>query len=379
MRQGFISRRRWLAACTTAAGAALLPRMPIGSVASASLPLGAPADWIQLNANENPYGLSTGALEALARAGRTASRYPDGREEEVGNALAALHRVKPEQIVLGCGSSEILRMADAAFLSGGRKVVAADPTFEAVLLYAGVMKVEAIRRPLTADFRHDLPAMAAACDPTTGLVYVCNPNNPTGTIVSRSEIAAFLEKVPRTATVLFDEAYHHFVEDSGYASALDLLDRHPNVVVARTFSKIYGLAGLRLGYAVASVENAGALRRHAAWNNVNAPALEVALHCLSEAGLVERERRRLNETRRWLCGELDRERRRYIPSHTNFLMIDAGGDVGPVIAAFRERGILVGRRFAAMPTWLRVSIGTREQMEKFLETWRQIVGERKAA
>ena len=233
--------------------------------------------------------------------------------------------------------------------------------------------------PLTADFRHDLPAMARACDARAGLVYVCNPNNPTGTIVTGDEFLAFLAQVPATTTVVVDEAYHHFVEAPAYRSALETIDRFPNVVVARTFSKIYGMAGMRLGYAVASAANAEALRAQASWSNANAAVLAAAVASLADEGLVARQRERLNGTRRWLCAELARDGRRIIPSEANFVMIDAGGDVKPLIAAFEARGIRVGRRFAALPTWLRVTIGTPEETRAFLEAFRAIVPARAAA
>jgi histidinol-phosphate aminotransferase len=379
MASRFFSRRSFFRASGAAAGAALLTPHPLGSVAQASLPLGVSDDFIQLNSNENPYGLSTKETAAFTRSGRVGARYPDGLEDEVRNAIAKHHGVAADQLVLGCGSSDILRMADAAMLAGGKEVVAAEPTFEAVLLYANVMQAAAVKVPQTADFRHDLPKMAAACGDRTGLVYVCNPNNPTGTIVRRQELGDFLAAVPPATAVLVDEAYHHFVEDPGYASALDFLDRHPNLIVARTFSKIYGMAGLRLGYAVSSPETAARLSRQAGWNNVNAPALSVALDGLADPDLVPTHKRRIAETRRWLYGALEREGRRYIPSQTNFLMIQVGSDVAPMIRAFRERRILVGRKFPSMPDWLRVSIGTRGEMEAFLTALRAVVPAHAAA
>jgi len=246
-------------------------------------------------------------------------------------------------------------MADTAYLGSDRSVVAAEPTFEAVLGYADVLRSRAVKVPQTPDFRHDLPKMAAACDAMTGVVYVCNPNNPTGTIVSGEELAALVAGVPRSAMILVDEAYADFVEAPAYRSALELLPKAPNVIVARTFSKIFGLAGMRLGYAVASPEVIRALDRRASWDNVNAAVLSAALACLADPGLVERRRKELNDTRRWLCAELDRDARRYIPSHANFVMIDVHGDVEPVIRAFRERQILVGRKFPSMARWLRIS------------------------
>jgi histidinol-phosphate aminotransferase len=370
MSQPTFSRRHFagLAGAVAAAGAALEPHRALASLVRGEAP-----DLVQLNSNENPYGPFPAALEALARSQAAASRYPDAAEEELALALARHHGVKPEQIVLGCGSSDVLRMADAAFLGPGRTVVAAEPTFEAVLAYAKVTRAEALKVPLTADFRHDLPAMARACNARTGLVYVCNPNNPTGTIVRGAELDAFLAAVPASTVILVDEAYHHFVEDPGYCSLTTSIPGHSNVVVARTFSKVYGMAGLRLGYAVASEANAKALRAQASWSNTNAAVLAAALASLPQEELVAAQRQRLNATRRALCSELDKDGRRYIPSEANFVMIEAGRDVKPLVEAFKARGILVGRRFAAMPTWLRVSIGRPEETSAFLAALRELV------
>ncbi len=334
---------------------------------------------VQLNVNENPYGPGEKALAAMTRAQAVASRYPDAAEEELAAAIARHHGVSREQIVLGCGSGEVLRMADAAFLSPGRTVVVAEPTFEAVLLYARVTKAEAVKVPLTADHRHDLPRMAAACDARTAIAYVCNPNNPTGTIVRADELRGFLEKLPPTAVALLDEAYHHFVDDEGYASAVPMIERFPNVVVTRTFSKIYGLAGMRLGYAVASKGNAQALQDHAAFSLVSEAALEAGLASLGDEAHLARERERFLAARRALCAELERDGRAYIASQANFVMIDMSRDVGPVIDAFRQRGILVGRRFPALPAFLRVTLGTPPEMAAFLSALREIVPARKAA
>jgi histidinol-phosphate aminotransferase len=306
------------------------------------------------------------------------ARYPDAKEEELAAALARHHRVEPEQVVLGCGSGEVLKMADAAFLAPGRTVVAAEPTFEAVLEYARLTRAEAVKVPLTADHRHDLPRMAAACTAKTGLVYVCNPNNPTGTVVSGAELQAFLHKVPADTVVLVDEAYHHFVEDRGYHSAFELLAMHDNLVIARTFSKIYGLAGMRLGYGVASKEKAAALRAQRIWSNANAGVLEAALESLAEPEHFEKVRVAMNATKAWLVAELEKEGRRLIPSETNFVMIHVGRDVGPLVETFLARGLKVGRRFPALPEWLRISIGTDAETRAFLAALRELVPARPA-
>jgi histidinol-phosphate aminotransferase len=369
------SRRHFALSLGAALGATVV--RPSASAAAPSEP--AAPSVIDLSSNENPYGPSPAALEAMTRSQAAAARYPDAAEQATVESLARLHGVSADRVVLGCGSSEILRLCDAAFLGPGRTVVAAEPTFEAVLHYAKVTRAEPITVPLTADFRHDLPAMARACDARAGLVYVCNPNNPTGTIVAGDELLAFLAQVPPTTAVVVDEAYHHLVEAPAYRSAVEMIERFPNVVVARTFSKIYGMAGMRLGYAVASKAGAEALRAQASWSNANVAVLAAAEACLADEGLVARQRERLNGTRRWLSSELARDGRRIIPSQANFLMIETGADVKPVIAAFAARGIRVGRRFAALPTWLRVTIGTRDETEAFLVALRTIVPARSAA
>lgn len=374
-----ITRRGFGAALGAAAGAALLDTRLTPRAAEARVRSGLPRDVLQLNSNENPYGPSAAAREAMTRSQEVAARYPDYQEDEVRSALARLHAVAPEQVLLGCGSGDILRMADGAFLAPDRKVVVAEPTFEAVLAYNRVTKAQPVKVPLDASFRHDLPRMAAACDSTTGLVYVCNPNNPTGTIVTGEELAAFLGRVPLSVTVLLDEAYHHFVEDPGYRTGFDLLAAHPNLIVVRTFSKIYGLAGMRLGYAVAAPDKIEALERYASFSNTNAAVLAAGLASLADPDLVPRMKRRMNDTRRWLTGQLTADGRRFIPPEANFVMIETGRDVAPLIEAFKARKILVGRRFPSMPTWLRVSVGTPAEMTAFVAALREIVPVRAAA
>jgi histidinol-phosphate aminotransferase len=315
----------------------------------------------------------------MTRSQAVAARYQDAKEVELANTLARLHGVKPEQVVLGCGSGEILKMADAAFLGPEASVVAAEPTFEAVFDYAQVTRARAVKVPLTADHRHDLDRMAAACDARTGLVYVCNPNNPTGTIVRIDALTAFLEQVPKTAVVVVDEAYHHFVENKDYGSVSGMVGRFPNLVVARTFSKIYGMAGMRLGYAVASAKNAEAMRAQASWSTVNVAVLEAGLACLKDPELPRQQQALLNGSRRALVRAIEKQGRRYIPSEANFLMIDVGRDVEPLIPAFAAKGIKVGRRFAAMSNWLRVTIGKPEETEAFYRALTDLVPAKAAA
>jgi histidinol-phosphate aminotransferase len=334
----------------------------------------APEGAIHLNFNESPYGPSPKALDAFATCGHTASRYPDGPYLKMRDALAQIHGVQRDNIMLGCGSTEILCVADEAFLGAGKNLVVAGTTFEAVIEYVRASHGEVIKVPLTPDYRHDLAQMAAACTSKTGLVYICNPNNPTGTIVTHDDFAAFVNHVPSSALILVDEAYFHFADNPGYATAVDLIAAHPNLVVVRTFSKVYGMAGMRLGYAVGAKET---LDQMVPYNlqpfNGNAAVLAATYASLFDQDYIKDCSKKMNATREWLCAELAKEGRKCIPSQANFVMVDAGTDVQPIVDQFRARKILVGRRFPSMPTFLRVSIGTQPEVEQFVAAFREIV------
>lgn len=376
-----LTRRSFAGALGAALGGAILAPRPAAAAPpkSAAPEVSRAAGPVRLDSNENPYGPPKVALDAMGRALARGARYPDSLEDELTTVLARLHHVEPDQVILGCGSGEILKMADEAFLSTAEKVVVAEPTFEAVTAFADVVRAEQQKIPLDKKYAHDLDAMAAACDQRAGVVYLCNPNNPTGTIVPAGQVAVFLRKVPKDTVVLVDEAYHHFVEDPAYGSSDQWLAAFPNLIVVRTFSKIYGLAGMRLGYGLGSKQRIASMGRRKCWSNTNAAVLEAALAVLQKPGLVTEQRTLINDTRRWLCDELTKDGRTFIPSHTNFLMIRIGKDVAPVIQAFREKEIRTGRRFASMPDWLRITIGTRPETAAFLKALRAIVPVEKPA
>ena len=354
------------------AAAIAAPRLPSLSPLDATERKPMPPGAIRLSFNENPYGPSPKARAALADCSSISNRYPDEAYRQMMNALAQKYNLKPENIILGCGSTEILRAADDAFLNPTQNVVAAAPTFEAVLDYARVLHSNSVLIPLTADHRHDLPKMAAACTSKTGVVYVCNPNNPTGTIITRDEMAAFLQAVPPTTLLLVDEAYYDFADDPRYSSAVEFIPAHPNVIVARTFSKLYGMAGMRLGYAIGAREPIALLAQQLLQDNGNAAVLQAALVSLADSDHAATCRAKLNTTRQWLCAELTKDSRTFIPSQANFVMLDMGRDVKPIIEQFRARKIFVGRQFPAMPNFLRVSIGTQPETEAFLAALREI-------
>ena len=359
-----ISRRRFAGLLGAGIASAALRPTPLHAVPrpSAAAPP-APDDVVRLSSNENPYGPPPAAFDAMRNAFDRVWRYPDEATDALAGDVAKLHALEGEQVLLGNGSSEILKLCAAAFTGPGRPVVMADPTFEAIGRYAHAAGAEVLKIPLTADYRHDLGKMLEAAR-LAGLIYVCNPNNPTGT--PTPDLRGFLSSVPAGTAVLVDEAYHHYADGGGYESVVPLIADHPNLVVARTFSKIYGMAGLRCGYALAQPETLERLRFHQAWDNMNLQALIAAQAALGETAHLERSRRLNREARAWVTGELAARGYTSIPSQTNFLMTDLRQDTGPVIDRLRQKRIEVGRHFPALPTHLRVTIGTRPQMERFL-------------
>ena len=356
-----------------------------------------PAGVVRLSANENPYGPSPIALKAMTDAFSISCRYPDEHADVLIEALARLNDVNRNQILLGNGSGEILKLCAAAFtgslepgsnrpvellprsrggalpsfIPGRGKMIVADPTFEAILNHARVNQAEVLKVPLTSSFSHDLQKMLAAAN--QGLIYICNPNNPTASITPQKEMREFLDKVPRDTMVLVDEAYHHYADSPEYESVIPLVKNHSNLIVARTFSKIYGMAGLRCGYCVAQPEAMQRLRPHQTWDSVNIMAITAAIASLEDADQVTNGQRLNRETKKFVTEELNALGYASIPSQANFIMVNVKREARPIIAALALRGVQIGRPFPALPNHLRVTIGKRPEMETFLSAFRQIV------
>ena len=308
-------------------------------------------------------------------------RYPDEHADMLADDLARMHNVQGSEVLLGDGSGEILKLCAAAFTSSEKKLVAANPTFESIARHAGVAGAEVVTIKLTADYRHHVEKMMGAANgvvpgvtgKTAGLVYICNPNNPTASITPKDEIAGLLARISPTTMVLIDEAYHHYVESKDYESVIPLVKQYPNLIVARTFSKIYGMAGLRCGYCVTQRANIERMRRHQIFDSVNIMALAAARASLADADHVAQGRKRNNEVKQNVCAELDTLGYRYIPSHANFMMIDLRREVRPILGALRERRVEVGRLFPALPNFMRVTIGTPSEMKLFLTAFKEVM------
>ena len=351
---------------TGAAAAALRPRLVYAAPQN-----GRANGIVRLSANENPYGPSPAAVAAMRDAFGESSRYPDGEIELLTADVAKLHGVGTDCVILGDGSSEILKLVAATCTSPSRKLVMASPTFEAIAHHAKTTGAEIVNVPLDAAYAHDVEKMGAVAD--AGAIYICNPNNPTGTITTAAALRSFIESSNPSTVILVDEAYHHYASSPNYESVIPMVKTRPNLIVARTFSKIYGMAGLRAGYAVAQPDVIKKLDAQKAWDTMNLMALVAARASLADAAHVAEGRKRNADTKRELVARLDRLGYKVVPSETNFVMIDLRREVKPVIGALRERRVQVGRLFPAMPHHLRVTIGTPEEMDRFLDAFSGVI------
>ena len=327
---------------------------------------------VRLNSNENPLGISAAAREAVLEALTLANRYPSDQQAEVVAKLAAAHEVEPNQIVIGTGSAEVLQMAVQAYAAPRAGLVMADPTYEAVTNYQRTEPYELVKVPLTASYEHDLGRMREAAESSghPALVYLCNPNNPTATITPSADIDAWIADAPEHVFFLSDEAYIEYVEDDRMWSSLPWIGRKRNVLVVRTFSKIYGMAGLRLGYGVAHPDTAARLADFASRNNANQFALAAAGASFRDEELIKKSIQVNREARTMVETTLDELGLERMPTQANFLMHRISGDLATYRNRMADAGFLVGRDFPPKLDWNRLSFGLPEDMARFCETLR---------
>jgi len=325
---------------------------------------------VKLASNENPLGPSPKALAVLGDAARTLHRYPDGGAFRLRTALADRWKVLLDQVILGNGSDEIIGMLARAFLSPGDEAVMADNTFVIYRMEVTAAHGVPVIVPL-ADGRHDLAAMVKAITPRTKLLFVCNPNNPTGTMVGAADVDTLMAKVPTHVIVVFDEAYCEYARDPHFPDSLGYVRRERNAIVLRTFSKIYGLAGLRIGYGVTTAEIAGYLNRVRPPFNANSLAQRAALAALGDEEHVAKSRA-MNQTEMAdVQAGLVALGIRPLPSEANFLYFDAGRDGRVLFEALLREGVIV-RHIEGNN--LRVTIGLPEENRQFLQALKQVLG-----
>ena len=353
----------------------LVSGMVGGAVALALAPnsiaqVGAPVGKIALRYNENPYGPSLAARKAAKEAAEQGAYYADSIIANLTRIIAGKHGLNPENMVLSSGSNEALQATYVAW-GGKGKVVMPDLTYEDHIPYSLTMGVELKRVPLRGDFSIDLDAMAAAADDDVSLVYICNPNNPTGLTIDGDTLRDFCRDVGRRALVVVDEAYNELTDKPDYTSMVDLVREGENVVVMKTFSKIFGMAGLRVGYALAKPETAELITSHVmSWPNV--AGLAAAKACVTDEQFIGYSRSKIFEGRQMVNDTLKENGVTPLRSETNFVFADIGRDAADFVRRMAERNILIRGNYSSHPTFIRVSMGLVEEVEVFQRVFTEL-------
>jgi histidinol-phosphate aminotransferase len=330
---------------------------------------------IRIDSNENPNGPGRRTLDAIVRHLSESNRYPVKGEDDLLQVLAKLHGIKPENILLGCGSGELLRAAVQGFTSTSRGLVAPEPTFEAPSNFAKFVGRPVSAPKVDAKLSLDLDAMTDASR-GAGLVYFCNPNNPTATVHTKSDVEAYVAGVVRVSpetTILIDEAYHEYVADPRYATAMPMALSNPRVVVTRTFSKVFGMAGLRAGYAIGQADT---LKKMSSWllgSNVNQLALVAAMTTVGDTAHIADEVRKNREARAFTRRFFENAGYRVHAAEANFFMVDVRRDAKAFKMECVKHHVAIGRAFPALPTHARVSIGTMPEMTKAVAVFRTVL------
>lgn len=332
---------------------------------------------IKLASNENPLGTSPKALEAIQEALSRLNYYPDAQCYRLRQALAAYHQVDPEQLIVGNGADGVITQICMAYLDQDSEVIVSKSSFPIYDHFTNIMRAWLIKTPLK-DYGLDLEAMAAAITDQTRLVFVCNPNNPTGTIVTAAEVKTFMDKVPDHVLVVFDEAYFELVDSDEYPDTLAYIRQgRENVIVMRTFSKVYGMAGIRLGYGVAMPCVLSPMNQAKESFAVNSLAQEAGIAALQDRDFLVKSVKANQASRLWLYEQFDRMGLFYVRSHTNFILLHIGDRAGQVQQELLSRGVIVRPCDGyGLCDFLRVTVGMPEQNTRFVETLEEVLGEK---
>jgi histidinol-phosphate aminotransferase len=330
---------------------------------------------IRIDSNENPYGPGVKVLDVIRRHLNESNRYPIVAEDELIAAIAKANGVTAGNVILGCGSGEVLRASVQAFTSPWKGLVSPEPTFEAPGNFAKFLSHPVVSPPVDARLQIDLDAARDAAR-GTGLVFLCNPNNPTATVHSKSDITSFIEQVNRLSpdtTILVDEAYHEYVESPAYGTMIPLALTNPRVIVARTFSKVFGMAGLRLGYLVGQPDT---LKRVSSWmlgSNTNQLALVAAAAAIGDAQHIAMEQRKNREARSFTRKFFEGAGYPVNGAEANFFMVDVRRDAKEFKLDCVKHNVAIGRKFPNLPTYVRISIGTMPEMRKAVEVFKTVL------
>jgi histidinol-phosphate aminotransferase len=327
-----------------------------------------PPDAVRIDANENPLGPCSGACAVMSSLLPEGGRYDFELTQKLIDTFAAQEGLKSEYVMAYAGSSEPLHYTVLAFTGPERSYVTADPGYEAGTYAAKFSGAKIVKVPLAADYSHDVKAMVAA-DPNAGVLYICNPNNPTGTITSRADIEYALANKPKGSILLVDEAYIHFSEGT---PSLDLVKADKDLVVLRTFSKVYGMAGLRCGFAIARPDLLAKIETYG-MNSMPILAVAAATSSLQTPDLVPQRRRINTDIRTSVFEWMASNNYKFIPSQTNCFMVDTGRPGKEVMTAMAQHNVYIGRVWPVWPTYVRITVGTRTEMDKFQVAFKEVM------
>ena len=349
-------------------GAVALAAPALASPRSKASPAAEPA---RLDSNESAYGPFPSAIRAMARAVERGNYYVGPELNPVQQKLAAMHGVAVENLLFGAGSTEPLRAVTQIFCSANHPVIVGEPTFEDVAEVAEANRAKVIKIPVTSQGSLDIERMAqAAREHSAGLFYLCNPNNPTGTITGKDKLAWLVDNLPSDTILLADEAYSDLVDAPAYQSAAPYVKQDRNVIVLRTFSKLYGLAGMRLGYAIASKRLLDKIRPAVMDGSINQAVVAAARASLDDRATYDQIKTENARVRRYTMDSLRQMGLQCFDSQTNFVMVDLKRPIRPVKEKLAQRGFLVARLFPALPNHLRITLGTMPDMQRFLPAFK---------
>ncbi|WP_454802347.1 pyridoxal phosphate-dependent aminotransferase [Mucilaginibacter phyllosphaerae] len=383
-----INRRNWIKSSAFIAGGLAFCSGTISKLSAmptrvSSLPrtltdreiaLAAPLDLkARLLANENPFGPSAAAKKAIADALDKSYQYPFMLTSQLTGKIAAYEGVAMKNIIVDSGSTPLLHAAALCFTKGGKSVITGDPSYDDLPTYAEEFDGKWIKVPLAADYKLDLDAMEAKVDANTGMVYICNPNNPTATVVDTAKLKAFCERVSKKTMVFVDEAYIDYLPDPQAATMISQLKAGNNIIVARTFSKLYGFAGLRLGYVIAQPETITTLKKYSSGGfNISSTTLAAAIAAYQEKDFLAETLKKTNASKEYLYAVLKKEGYDYIPSSANFVMFPLKMDGKKFSTEMFKRGVGIRDWKLNGKDWCRISIGRMDEMEAFAAAFKEL-------
>jgi len=369
-----IDRRKWLKTIGLGSGFTVLGGInALTASPSEIITLKEKGSITKLNSNENPFGPSKNVRAAITTAFDKACRYPSVVFRPLLEKIAVTEGVSTDHIVITGGSTEGLKATGLTFGIAGGEIIAADPTFQAMLRYAEGFGAYVHRVPVNNEMGHDLEAMAQRVNNKTRLLFICNPNNPTGTLIEKNKLRDFCSSMSKKTIVFSDEAYYDFIMEPDYPSMVELVKQGMNVIVSKTFSKVYGLAGMRIGYLVARPDIAARLRKNI-MAMTNVLAIEAAKEALKDDDFYKFSLLKNREAKKSIYGTLDALNLEYIPSHTNFVFFKTGRPISEMISEMKKENVLIGRPFPPFYEWARISTGTMENMKQFDQALKKVLG-----